>query len=82
MNTVTIQNIKAFRRWQKWKARQTAAKRQVEQLAEAAGLPAAKDFEAGTEGILVNKQKKPVAKFTVYAVGEKIIPAFKACRIS
>ena len=79
---VTIKDIDSFRKWQRLKTAQKAFELKLENLAAKAGLPKAKQFKKDCKGYLADKSGNPVAKFSVYSMPERTMPACKVCRIS
>jgi uncharacterized protein YccT (UPF0319 family) len=79
---VRLKDLASFQRWQKLKAASKALSLKLDNLAQAAGLPSSKQFKRNCKGYLVNGNGDPVAKFSVYDMPARSMPACKVCRIS
>lgn len=79
---IRLKNLTAFQRWQRLKQASKAVELKLKDLSRQAGLPESKQFKRDCKGYIVDGNGNPVAKFSVYGMPAREIPACKVCRIS
>lgn len=79
---IRLKDLSAFQRWQRIKQASKAIELKLDNLAKQAGLPTSKQFKRDCKGYLTDGNGNPVAKFSVYGMPARQIPACKVCRIS
>jgi hypothetical protein len=79
---IRLKDGKAFKQWQRLKAANKAVELKIDNLAKLAGVPTSKTFKRNCKGFLTDGNGNPLAKFSVYDMPPRSMPACKVCRVS